>query len=542
MKTQIDIITGFLGSGKTTFINGLLENKELSKGRTVIIQCEAGEIELDNQLIEGENIYVNSIAKDNRIDTKYISEIIKKHHPKRIIIEHNGTERLNDLLNILYDRTLQKSCIIGKIIHTVDAATFDIFMNNMGSILIEQISNCDLVVVHNAADFNSSRLGNMRRTLKAINKSAEIVRTDLEYGMEIPFGEVLYTDEATKQKKPSDLLFMIFFILVIGYLAFNVLRLVALRSPNIDLSWLQALNTVFLSILIQAFPFILFGVIVSSILQVFVPSGTIVKLFPKKSGLGFIVAIFAGFLFPVCDCAIVPIAARLVKKGVPIPTAITFMLAAPIVNPLVIASTFYAFPGQPSIALFRLFLGILIAATVGLTLLFFSEEKSITLNSFDNIACRCGYCEDNSISKGFFGKSEAIFRHAGAEFFEVGRFLIIGAFLSSIVQTLIPKDILSNIGGGDIISLIIMMLSAFVLSVCSTSDAFIARTFVNQFSMGAVMGFMILGPMIDVKNLLILLGNFKKRFVINLVFVIFVLSFIVLSFFLLVSGFFKEGY
>jgi uncharacterized membrane protein YraQ (UPF0718 family)/GTPase SAR1 family protein len=528
MKTQVDIITGFLGSGKTTFINGLLENEKLTNDRIVIIQCESGEIEIENQLIERKNIYVKKVAKDCNVDAKCINEVIKKYLPHRILIEYNGMKKLDDLLNVLYDRTIRKNCAINKIVHAVDAATFDIFMDNMGPILIEQISGSDIIVLNNTSGSSKSMLDKIEKTLKEINKSAEIGRAFIREEENNADKNILLINKTKKQYKPSDLLFLVFFALITGYLLFSVLRSVDFSALNIDLSWLQALNTVFLSILIQAFPFILFGVLVSSIIQVFVSNETIIKFFPHKKGLGFIVALLAGFLFPVCDCAIVPVAARLVKKGVPLPTAVTFMLAAPIVNPLVIASTLYAFPGQPLIAFYRIYLGMTVAFAVGLAFLFFPEEKPVTMDRLDYITCRCGYCGGNSIPKGFWGKTDAVFRHAGAEFFEVGRFLIIGAFLSSIVQTLIPKDILANIGGGYVISLVIMMLAAFILSICSTSDAFIARTFVNQFPMGAIMGFMVLGPMVDIKNLLMLLGNFKKRFVIKLVFIIFGLSFTLL--------------
>jgi uncharacterized membrane protein YraQ (UPF0718 family) len=529
MKTQIDIITGFLGSGKTTFIHNILEKENISTEQIIIIQCEIGETEIESNLLSEKKICVKSVAKDHSLDENYIKNIVNEYQPDRIIIEHNGTDSLEKLLNVLYTRSMQKICVIDKIVHIIDAVTFDIFMNNMGEILIEQISYSDYVIVNNTEILAKHKINNMEKTLKAINRSVKIViKTDNDDD-EIAVDSV-YLSGAVKKKKPSDMITVAFFVLVMGYIAFSIFRLADIGSVKIDLSKLQVFNTVFLSILIQAFPFILLGVIVSSIIQVFVPGETIVRLFPKKTGLGFIVAILAGFLFPVCDCAIVPIAARLVKKGVPLHTAVTFMLAAPIVNPLSIASTLYAFPGEPSIAIYRLILGIAVAFAVGITFCFFPEEKNVTLDRLDYISCRCGYCGDNAVPEGFFGRLEAIFRHAGTEFFEVGRFLVIGAFLSSIVQVWVPKDILSGVGGGYIVSLVIMMLSAFVLSVCSTSDAFIARTFVNQFSIGAVMGFMVLGPMIDIKNVLMLLGNFNKRFVIKLIFVIFTLAFIILLF------------
>ncbi len=526
MKTQIDIITGFLGSGKTTFINGIFEKERLLNKKIVIIQCESGEIEIDNWIKRNRNVYVKKPIKT--IDTQFICDIIDKYQPYKIIIEYNGMSKLEDLITVLEDRTIRKNCVINKIVHNIDALTFDVFMKNMGAILTEQLSNSDLIVINNTDDFSKDKLNKMERSLKAINKSAKIVRILISNDKNAFRDNAMQAENILKSLKKSDILFAIFVVLTLAYFTSSVLKVVDFNVFDIDLSWLQVLNTVFLSILIQAIPFVFIGVFVSSILQVFVSTEAITKIFPRKMGLGFIVAILAGVFFPVCDCAMLPVAARLVKKGVPLPSAVTFMLAAPIVNPIVIASTFYAFPGQPSIAFYRVFLGVVIALAAGLMFLFFPEDNSVLLNDIDNYTCSCGSCGEDYSKKSILGKIDAIFRHAGSEFFEVGRFIIIGAFLSSIVQVFVPKDILANIGGGYPVKLLIMMLSAFVLSVCSTSDAFIARTFTNQFPMGAVMGFMILGPMIDIKNLLILFGSFKRRFVVKLIFVIFGVSFAVL--------------
>jgi uncharacterized protein len=302
-------------------------------------------------------------------------------------------------------------------------------------------------------------------------------------------------------------------------------------TPQITFSRLRAINTVFLSILIEAFPFLLFGVLVSSIIQVCFSEETILRLFPRKKGLGFIVALLAGVFFPVCDCATIPVAARLVKKGVPLPTAVTFMLAAPLVNPVTIVSTLFAFPGSPSVALYRTGAGLAIAFAVGLAFLLFGGKGTAVLSEVDDYSCSCGYCSETASGIGIRKKIEAVFSHAGSEFFDVGRYLITGALLSAIFQTMVPKDIFAA-GGVYGVSLIVMMLCAFVLSVCSTSDAFIARTFVNQFPLGAILGFMILGPMLDLKNLFMLMGRFRKSFVIKLVVILFGLSFAFLMCFL----------
>ncbi|MBU3190174.1 permease [Clostridium bowmanii] len=513
MKIKVDIVTGFIGSGKTKFINNKIRTEVFRKNIIVIIQCEKGQSEIDYDIFKNNNLFIENVSNQNSLDEKYLNEIIKKYQPNKIIIEANGIEKIDNLLNIFDYFSVSRKCFINEIVHLIDATTFDIFMNNMGEILITQISNSDFIILKNTAGFDIGKLNSIKRTLKRINRSAKISR------------EILIQNKP-KIINNEILILMAVFLSAVTYLVCSV---IGFEMPAVFFPWIEHFSSVFLSILIQAFPFILFGVFVSSVIQVFVTSEKIIRIFPKNRILQFIVAIFAGAFFPVCDCAIVPVAARLIKKGVPLPAAVTFMLAAPIVNPIVIASTLYAFPGQPSIAIYRFCIGILVALFVGIVFVFSPEKDIMLLSNVNEIACDCGLCGDNYDNKKGFGRNiDAVFRHATTEFFTVGKFLIIGSFLSSLMQTIIPKDVFSNLGRGSIISLLIMMLFAFILSVCSTSDAFIARSFTNQFSMGSVMGFLVLGPMIDIKNLLMLLGSFQKRFVIKLVILIFVISFEIL--------------
>ena len=528
IRTKVDIVSGFLGSGKTTFINGLLQSGMLSQERIAVIQCETGEEAIDNGPADGRSIRVESSVKEREIDAAYIRSVIERYRPDRIIIEHNGMSSVEELLNALEDRRLSRTCVVNMVFQLVDPSTFDIFMNNMGHILAGQISNSDLIIINNKENLSRYKISRLQKPLTAINRSADIltISSSEEFSAAVDRGDI-YREKVKYFSKPSDKLFLALMTLVAAYFLFTVCR--AVRQSNLDLSGLEVFNTIFLSILIQAFPFILIGVFISSIIQVFVSQETIVKFFPRNRFLAFGAAVVSGFLFPVCDCAIVPVAGRLVKKGVPLPVAITFMLAAPIVNPIVIASTIYAFPGQPAIAFYRVYLGITIAVAAGLMLMFSPEKEPVLRNETYNSACRCGCCGgEYGDKKGITPRFDAVFTHAASEFFEVGRFLIVGAFLSAIVQTVLPKDVLASLGGGRATALLIMMASAFVLSICSTSDAFIARTFTSQFSIGPVMGFLVLGPMIDVKNLLMLLGSFRKGFVIKLVFIIFILSFIIL--------------
>jgi uncharacterized membrane protein YraQ (UPF0718 family) len=531
VKTQVDIYTGFLGSGKTSLIKQVLDSRVYSKERIVIILCEAGEEGIDEESYSRGNVYIKRLSKHEPLESSIIKEACKKHLPHRIIIEQNGMSSLEELLGVLGGRGVRKYCEISNIVNVVDCRIFDMLMNITGNTLVEQAVNSDTVILNYADKTPVDRLDNIKKTIKALNKQTEIL------SIEWPEDYEEYLKDNNKKeikgsflKKPLDVLLAVFFVFAVGYLLTTVFTVSDFGSANMDLSWLQVINTIFISILMQAFPFLLLGVLVSSIIQVFVSREMVIKYFPKSKAVSFLVAILGGLFFPVCDCAIVPVASRLVKKGVPLYAAVTFMLAAPILNPIVIASTLYAFPGQPHIAFYRIYLGVAIAVVSGLTFLFFPENEKKLLTGGNGLLCSCTHCSSVG-TRGAAEKISAIFKHAGEEFFDVGRFLVIGALLTSIFQVAIPKDLLLEVGNSGVVSLVIMMAAAVILSVCSSSDAFIARSFANQFSIGSVMGFLVLGPMIDIKNVLMLLGSFNKRFVAKFLFVVCGLAFAMLMFF-----------
>lgn len=325
-------------------------------------------------------------------------------------------------------------------------------------------------------------------------------------------------------------------------------------------TFFSTIHTVFTGIVLQAVPFMLFGALVSSTLYVFVPDRLLIKVFPKRYGIGFLTALFAGALFPVCECAAVPLMRSLMKKGVAMPIAVTFMLASPIVNPISIVSTLYAFPQQPSVALYRLYFGLTIAFCIGLLLLFYPEEKylkedfdaeaaiqSYTLTGVDKAfrlitgrtaaqSSRTDSQSDNfgdntvrSNTQRLKSKLYALLMHTCSEFFTTGPFLILGAFITALIRAAIPQEFFGITSGSAAGSLLVMMLFAFVFSACSTSDAFIARSFLNRFPFGSILGFLVYGPMMDIKNLFMLLSLFKKRFVIELTLIITAINFIGIS-------------
>ncbi|WP_297436634.1 permease [uncultured Clostridium sp.] len=282
-------------------------------------------------------------------------------------------------------------------------------------------------------------------------------------------------------------------------------------------------SIIFSSILLEALPFILIGAILSSVMQLFVTEEVIKKFIPKNRVLGSIVAAFLGVFMPVCECVTVPITKSLIQKKVPVNVAITYMLAAPIVSPLVIISTYIAFNGNLKIVILRVFIGVVIAIIAGLLMIPLAGKGDILKNGESKFRCDCG-CEDIKNS----GEPTIIrlLKSTSVEFYDIAKYFIVASGVAAIFQLNVTNEFLSSLGLNHISGIVIMMLVSFLISLCSEADAFVAQTFLGTFSLGGVMSFLIIGPMIDVKNISMLLASFTKSFVIKLTFVIFTLVFI----------------
>lgn len=294
----------------------------------------------------------------------------------------------------------------------------------------------------------------------------------------------------------------------------------AVVSMAANLTWSDILNfkLIFLSIILEALPFILIGVLISAMINQFVPEQTIRRLFPKRNLCSIIVACFIGVFFPVCDCAIVPVARRLIVKGVPMPAALSFMLAAPIINPIVAAGTALAFNTQ-TVMWFRLIVALVVAIGVGLCInsCFRGNELKLQFNLQQHSHhCNCGQQRD-SRSLTWYDRCINMLNDTCDEFFEMGRYLIFGAVLSAAAQACIPRAVMLDIGQNPGISIAAMMAFAFFISICSTADAFIAASFGGTFTLASLVAFMTFGPMIDLKNAFMLFHTFRLRLVIALI-------------------------
>jgi uncharacterized membrane protein YraQ (UPF0718 family) len=285
----------------------------------------------------------------------------------------------------------------------------------------------------------------------------------------------------------------------------------------------------FLSILFEGAPFILLGTMVSGFIDIYLPAGTMDRFLPKSRGRAVIVAGLLGALFPVCECAVVPVIRRLVSKGLPLSCALTYMLAAPIVNPITALSTWKAFQGQNAAMMTssRLMLGFLIAVGVGLVvsrLPLAMVLKETLARSLDEPEPGHGHGECCSCDghgpppqSNADNRLVAAFRSAMKDFVDVGVYFSIGVSITALFNTgIAPGAVwLDGLAGSLAGAPAALMVLAFVLSLCSTSDAFIAAT-LDKFSWGAKLAFLTFGPMMDVKLIFLYQTVLRKNFIIAL--------------------------
>lgn len=255
--------------------------------------------------------------------------------------------------------------------------------------------------------------------------------------------------------------------------------------------------TIFVSIAVQAMPFLVLGVSISAAVAAFVPSGFLPRVLPNRPTLAVPAAAVAGAALPGCECGSVPIARRLVAQGVSPPAALTFLLSAPAINPIVLVSTAVAFPGKPEVVAARALASLLAATVVGLV---WSRIGSMDLLS----RVRRRHSHEGSRLAVFTGTAQH-------DLLQAGGFLIIGAATAATLQTAVPRSVLDAVSGSDVIAILALAGLAVVMAICSEADAFVAAS-LTQFSLTARLTFMVVGPMVDVKLIALQAGTFGSRF------------------------------
>ena len=273
---------------------------------------------------------------------------------------------------------------------------------------------------------------------------------------------------------------------------------------------------VFGSLLVEALPFILLGAAVSALIEVFVPAGVFARLARLPRGLQMPVAGLGGFAFPVCECGSVPVARRLLLKGLHPSAAVTFMLAAPILNPVVLLATAIAYRGRAvmwPMLIGRAGLGLVVAMAVGWVV--GSKTRGQLLRSDRGLQAH-----DHEHGGAQEGRWARYFGQLADDFTMLTRYLVVGAAVAAALQTFLPQDVIGRVATTPILDVLALMVLAAALSLCSESDAFVAASFV-QFGMASQLGFLVAGPMVDAKLVALYGGTFGRGFVRTVVIVVF---------------------
>jgi uncharacterized protein len=286
-------------------------------------------------------------------------------------------------------------------------------------------------------------------------------------------------------------------------LAALLVLLVVFRDPLSGLisgARLQTWTTVFVSVLVQATPFLVFGVLLSAVIAVFVPRSFWARALPRHPALAVPAAGLAGVVLPGCECGSVPIAGSLIRRGVTPAAALAFLLAAPAINPIVLTATAIAFPGRPEMVVGRGAASLVVAVAMGWLWLRLGRADWIRLPHRPDL-------DGVSRAQAFWAACRHDIMHAGG-------FLVVGAAAAATINVIVPDAWLQSLAGDPVLSVLALATLAVLLSICSEADAFVAAS-LSQFSLTSRLVFLVVGPMVDLKLISMQAGVFGRRFVVR---------------------------
>lgn len=330
------------------------------------------------------------------------------------------------------------------------------------------------------------------------------------------------TDETTVPQapendrwRPGGLELFVVMLVVVAVFSSQIANLAA-SYPG-----LQAGATIFVSIVVQALPFLALGVILSGVITAFVPASFWQRALPNNQALAVPVACASGVVLPGCECASVPVSGGLMARGVAPSAALTFLLAAPAINPVVLVSTYVAFPGQPEMALGRFIASFAAAVIMGWLWLKFGKGEWL------RIPDRSHLVGDN--------KWHTFRLTAAHDFLHAGGFLVVGGIAAAVLNVAVPPSVLDSLASNPLVAVLVMAVLAVVLCICSEADAFVAAS-LTQFPLTSRLVFLVVGPMVDLKLIALQGGTFGRQFVTRFApatFVVATLSACVVGWFLL---------
>jgi uncharacterized membrane protein YraQ (UPF0718 family) len=281
---------------------------------------------------------------------------------------------------------------------------------------------------------------------------------------------------------------------------------------------LQDLLTLSISVIVESLPFVILGILLSILVQVWIPDRWIMRILPANPVLRRGVISFLGIFLPVCECGNVPLARGLIVKGFTVSESMTFLLAAPILNPITIITTGQAFGFDSWVFVARLVGGFVIANVIGWLFSKHPDQDSLLTDRF---AAECRMPDPHEHGETRWKKSIELFaRESGV----IMPALFIGSLVAGLVQVAVPRAVLLNLGSNPVWSILAMMVLAFVISVCSNVDSFFILPFASTFMPGSISVFLVFGPIIDIKMLTLMRTTFTAKVLVQLTVVVALLS------------------
>lgn len=257
----------------------------------------------------------------------------------------------------------------------------------------------------------------------------------------------------------------------------------------------------FLGLVFEALPFLVLGLLLSVAIEVFIPTSVIIRYLPKRRSIRRLALSCLGFIFPVCECGNVPTARAMLRKGLSASDTLSFLLAAPILNPVTIATTVIAFGISSEILLWRVLGSVLISQLIGFAFANTSAKKILTEQFRKSCTVKHSHASN---------KRSYLTTVAAREMSVILPGLLIGALIASLLQIIIPRELLLSLGSDPIIGVFALAILAFVVSICANVDAFFALSISGVFTNGALITFLLFGPLVDIKIISMLRSTFSK--------------------------------
>ena len=297
----------------------------------------------------------------------------------------------------------------------------------------------------------------------------------------------------------------------VGVGALVALRVLSPETVPFDLTdAARDFVTLSISVVVESLPFVFLGIALSVVVQLWVPDRIIVRLLPRNPALRRLAISVLGVLLPVCECGNVPLARGLVIRGVSVSDSMTFVLAAPIVNPVTIITTYQAFGWSDGILVSRILGGFVIANLVGWIFSRHPAPWSLLTPSFQ---ATCAVGSHQATAGHRMRRSVQSFAHETSAMLPA---LFIGSAVAGFIQVAVSRDLLVTLGSNPVWSVFVLMLLAFVVAMCSNVDAFFILALGSTFMPGAIVAFLVFGPMIDVKMLALMRTTFTTRTLVQL--------------------------